>query len=404
MNKTKLSTKPEGTSSFPLQYTMRWFGPSDPVPLPYLAQAGCAGVVTALHELPIGAVWGRGAIKNRKTLIEAAGMEWKVVESLPVHEQIKTRTGEFKAYISAYKKSLRHLAEAGIEVVTYNFMPVMDWVRTSLAFTLPSGAKALRYCHKDYAVFELFQLQREKAHQQYTPGEIQVLQHHYDHLDQNQKEEILETALLALPGSDQSFTPKLIKQQLAAYQNIDRQQLREHLHAFLAEICPVAEEIGIKLTIHPDDPPFPVLGLPRILSTTADIKELMEAVPSPSNGLCFCTGSLAVRPGNNLIKILEDWGHRIHFLHLRNIQHNNERDFMEAPHLEGAVDMYSVVKEILGRLKREDRQLPIRPDHGHQILDDLNRKSYPGYAVIGRLKGLAEIRGLSHAIWRELGP
>jgi len=402
MNKTKLSTQFEGNSYFPLQYTMRWFGPSDPVPLSFLAQAGCDGVVTALHDIPIGAIWSRAAIKNRKALIEAAGMEWKVVESLPVHEQIKTRKGDFKAYISAYKESLRHLAEAGVEVVTYNFMPVMDWVRTNLSFTLPTGAKALRYSHKDYAVFELFQLQRSAARDKYSAEEIRNLESHYHSLGQDKKNQILQTALLALPGSDEAFTPELIKHQLATYHNIDRQQLKSHLYAFLAEICPVAEEVGIKLAIHPDDPPFSVLGLPRILSSAEDIKALLEAVPSTANGLCFCTGSLAVRPENNLIKMLQDWGHRVHFLHLRNIQRSHKYDFMEAPHLDGVVDMYDVVKEIVGCLKRENRQLPMRPDHGHQILDDLNRKSYPGYAVIGRLKGLAEIRGLSLAVWREL--
>lgn len=403
MNKTKLSTDFERIAAFPLQYTMRWFGPSDPVPLPFLAQAGCQGVVTALHDLPIGAVWGRGAIRDRRALIEAAGMEWKVVESLPVHEHIKTRTGEFKTYISAYKKSLRHLAEAGIEVVTYNFMPVMDWVRTNLSFTLPTGAKALRYNHQDYAVFELFQLQRSAARDKYSLEEIQNLEHYYQRLSQQEKNEILQTALLALPGSDEAFTPELIKRQLATYQNIDRQQLKAHLYAFLNEICPVAEEVGIQLAIHPDDPPFSVLGLPRILSSSEDIKALMQAVPSTANGLCFCTGSLAIRPENNLIQILQDWGHRVNFLHLRNIQRGDGLDFMEAPHLDGEVDMYAILKEVLGRLKRENKQLPIRPDHGHQILDDLNRKSYPGYAVIGRLKGLAEIRGLSHAVWRDLG-
>lgn len=373
---------------------MRWFGPTDPVPLSALAQAGCSGVVTAMHEFPPGEVWLPEAIKARKQQVEAAGLSWTVVESLPVHEEIKTGSGSVDQQIENYRQSLKNLAREGIRVVTYNFMPVLDWLRTDVGYLLPDGAQTLRFHFLAYLAFDLYLLKRPGAEQDYSKTDQKAASVFLESLSPLEQEALFQNLLMALPGSDEPFGPEGILELLEPYDTLDRKQLQQNLYQFLKEVTPTAESVGIRLAIHPDDPPYPVLGLPRIMSTAEDVKDLFEAVPSPANGLCFCTGSFGARPDNDLIGMIKDWGSRVHFLHLRNTRRNGQRDFMEAPHLEGDTDMTAVMVEIVRLMRREDRCIPMRPDHGAKMLDDLQKETYPGYSAIGRLKGLAELRGL----------
>jgi len=377
---------------------MRWYGPGDTVQLSDIRQAGCTGVVTALHHIPVGDVWSKEEISKRKGLITAAGMEWTVVESLPVHEDIKKQTGNYKRYIQNYQESLRHLAAAGITVVTYNFMPVLDWLRTDIHYRMPDGSLALYFQRTAFIAFDLFLLKRPGAEKEYSSGEIAGARLHFESMSVKEQEDLYRSALLGLPGSNEAFTASRVLKAIKEYAGIDTKELKENLFYFLGQIVPEAEKQGLKLAIHPDDPPFPVLGLPRIVSTENDLREILTAVPSPANGLCFCTGSLGVRPENDLTGILQRMGNRIYFLHLRNIRRSPEGDFYEADHLSGDVDMYSVMKEVKMLMKRESRSIPLRPDHGRQMLDDLNKHAYPGYSAIGRLKGLAELRGLEMGI------
>lgn len=381
-----------------MQETMRWFGPHDIVRLSDIRQAGCEGVVTALHQIPVGEVWPVADIRERKAMIEKEGMSWTVVESLPVSEDIKRQSGDYKTHIAHYKTSLQHLAACGIKVITYNFMPVMDWVRTDISYTLPSGGKALYFERAAFMAFDLFMLQRPHAEKDYTAAEIATAEHWwYTHTD-TEKQVVFHNAMLGLPGSTGRFTPAEILAALNTYQGIDTAGLKAHLFYFLSEVVPVAESLGLKMAVHPDDPPYPVLGLPRIVSTAQDLREIVASVPSPANGLCFCSGSLGVRPDNDLLNIIAELGAQIHFLHLRNTRRDAQGNFFEADHLNGDVDMVAVVRALLLLMTERKVALPVRPDHGHQLLDDHTKNTYPGYSAIGRLKGLAELRGLQRGL------
>ena len=385
-----------------MHQTMRWYGPNDPVSLSDIRQAGCVGVVTALHQIPVGDIWTTEDILIRKQMIEDAGMTWTVIESLPVSDDIKRQSGNYMYHIENYKISLRNVAACGLKVVTYNFMPVLDWLRTDIAYPMVDGSTALYFNRVDYVVFDLFLLQRPGAKTDYSTEETAKAHERLTTMTSEQRVKLFNNMMMGLPGSDDAFTPDLVLTELKKYEGIDVAKLKEHLFYFLQQVVPVAEECGLKMAIHPDDPPYSVLGLPRIMSTEQDAADLLASVPSASNGLCFCTGSFGARADNNIPAMLKRFGDHIHFLHLRNTKRDAEGNFYEADHLGGDTDMYEVIKEIVLLQRRRNSSIPMRPDHGHQMLDDLKKKTYPGYSAIGRLKGLAELRGVEYALDKML--
>lgn len=382
---------------------MRWYGPQDGVSLRDIRESGVTGIVTALHQIPVGEIWEVKDIQERQQIIRNEGMEWAVVESLPVHEDIKRRGGDHEQYILNYKKSLENLAECGIKVITYNFMPILDWVRTDHAYTNSDGTKALLFDETAFIFFDVYLLKRPGAIDDYTKEQLDEAKAYGDALNGQEKAKLFKNVLLGLPGSDESFTPEKILELLRAYEGIDDEALRENLVHFLSEVAPVAQELGLKLAIHPDDPPFSVLGLPRVVSTEKDIADILSAVPVKANGLCYCTGSLGAQPNNNLVRIIEQHGDRIHFLHLRNVKRENGKRFRESEHLNGDNPMEEIIERLLLLMNKNKTALPMRPDHGF-LHSFEGKEKYPGYSLIGRLKGLAEIRGLELGISYKLKP
>jgi len=392
------------------EQTWRWFGPKDPITLKEIKQTGATGIVTALHHIPVGEVWLVDEIMKRKQTIEVEGLNWSVAESVPVHEDIKKRKGDFQKYIENYKESIRNLGKCGVDTVCYNFMPILDWSRTDLKVIFKDGAITTKFETKVFTAFDLFILERKDAEKDYTEEQIREAKKYFEIMDKIQKEKLLQTILLGLPGSLEAYTLEEFKSALSEYNKIGDKELRENLYYFIKEIIPAAEEAGVLMGIHPDDPPWSLLGLPRVVGNKQDIQQILNVVDSPSNGITFCTGSFGAGYKNDLVEMAKTFAHRINFLHLRNLTRNEDGDFMEAYHLDGEIDLYEVMKTLFLEQQRrinegrKDTRMPMRPDHGHLMIPEQNKKGiYPGYSLFGRMRGLAELRGMELGIKRSLG-
>ena len=387
-----------------MKETWRWFGPQDPVSLDHVKQAGATGVVSALHHLYRGEAWSLDEVLKRKTQIEAAGLDWSVVESIPVHNSIKLQTGPFRQFTDAWKDSLAAIARARVNIVCYNFMPVVDWTRTDLRWRLPSTGCALRFDVIDFAAYDLFLLQRTAAEQDYSAKSIAAARARYDSMSEARRNELERTIIAGLPGAEASYTRTTLQNLLAEYAGLTAAELRAHLIAFLREVAPVAEELGARLAIHPDDPPWSLFGLPRVVSTAEDVRSILAGVDTAANGLTFCVGSYGARADNNLLAMVDEFASRIHFAHLRQVVREPDGSFCEAEHLRGSSDMVAVICALLreeARRKKQnslDHEIPMRPDHGHLLADDISREVNPGYSLVGRLKGLAELRGVMQGL------
>ena len=387
-----------------MKESFRWYGPDDPVGLSDILQSGATNVVSALHQVPNGSVWEIDSIKAYKEIVVKAGLDWEVVESVPIHEDIKRRVGKYKQHIENYKKTIENLSKCGIYNICYNFMPVLDWTRTHLHYHMKDGSTALYFDKTALAAFDLFIVKRKNIEKQYNENKILEAKKYYDSLTEEEVETLSMSIIAGLPGSEEKYSLEKFRNQLEYYESVSKSDLQKNLIYFLEEIIPTAEKFGVRMCIHPDDPPFDLFGIPRVVSTYEDLNFIFKTIPSLSNGLTFCTGSLGVRPDNNLIEIFHKFAERIHFLHLRSTKRDDKGNFYEANHLEGDLDMFQIVRAILieekkrKKVNRSDWKIPMRPDHGHQMLDDLNKKTNPGYSAIGRLRGLAEIRGLALGI------